>query len=317
MPVAPGRSVAILVEVAARNQLLRSRGLHAARDLRGASMRSAARGGPAASSTTRTKRNTSREARGEPGEGGREGRPRGCRQAASPGRGEPVHHPDRAVGIGQVAGDSGAGGPRLLLRRQPADDPDSHAGRRCRSSRRRHLRRCALVVDVREGDFLSSFPQVFRSLRRMPRLNPLLIFLEASHDGPRAPVQRDAPAASRWRTARSVSEGIRAERAQARRDPRAGRRDRRHLRHDRPRAAAVLHGPRRRETRAGRAGGHAAQLRVQVRRCPWTPTASSTSAACRTRTSCRRCARRPAATGRSCPVHGASEPVTARVHRHG
>ena len=33
MPVAPGRSVANLVEVAARNQLLRSRGHHAARNL--------------------------------------------------------------------------------------------------------------------------------------------------------------------------------------------------------------------------------------------------------------------------------------------
>jgi HPr kinase/phosphorylase len=33
MPVAPGRSVAILVEVAARNQILRSRGHHAARAL--------------------------------------------------------------------------------------------------------------------------------------------------------------------------------------------------------------------------------------------------------------------------------------------
>ena len=33
MPVAPGRNIAILVEVAARNQLLRSRGLNAARDL--------------------------------------------------------------------------------------------------------------------------------------------------------------------------------------------------------------------------------------------------------------------------------------------
>jgi HPr kinase/phosphorylase len=31
MPVAPGRNVAILVEVAARNQLLRSRGHNAAR----------------------------------------------------------------------------------------------------------------------------------------------------------------------------------------------------------------------------------------------------------------------------------------------
>jgi HPr kinase/phosphorylase len=33
MPVAPGRSIAILVEVAARNQLLRARGQHAARSL--------------------------------------------------------------------------------------------------------------------------------------------------------------------------------------------------------------------------------------------------------------------------------------------
>ena len=33
MPVAPGRNVAILVEVAARNQLLRLRGHHSARRL--------------------------------------------------------------------------------------------------------------------------------------------------------------------------------------------------------------------------------------------------------------------------------------------
>ena len=33
MPVAPGRNLSTLVEVAARNQLLRSRGLNAARDL--------------------------------------------------------------------------------------------------------------------------------------------------------------------------------------------------------------------------------------------------------------------------------------------
>ena len=33
MPVAPGRNLAILVEVAARNQLLRSRGINAARGL--------------------------------------------------------------------------------------------------------------------------------------------------------------------------------------------------------------------------------------------------------------------------------------------
>ena len=33
MPVAPGRSVAILVEVAARNQLLKRRGFNAAREI--------------------------------------------------------------------------------------------------------------------------------------------------------------------------------------------------------------------------------------------------------------------------------------------
>ncbi len=33
MPVAPGRNLATLVEVGARNQLLRSRGLNAARNL--------------------------------------------------------------------------------------------------------------------------------------------------------------------------------------------------------------------------------------------------------------------------------------------
>jgi len=51
MPVAPGRSVAILVEVAARNQLLKSRGHHAARALADRleqSLRGSAAGTPAA-----------------------------------------------------------------------------------------------------------------------------------------------------------------------------------------------------------------------------------------------------------------------------
>jgi len=43
------------------------------------------------------------------------------------------------------------------------------------------ITKVAIVVDVREGGFLSSFPKVFENLRRMPRLNPILIFLEASH----------------------------------------------------------------------------------------------------------------------------------------
>ena len=43
------------------------------------------------------------------------------------------------------------------------------------------IEKVAIVVDVREGSFLSSFPKIFRQLRKMPRLNPMLIFLEASH----------------------------------------------------------------------------------------------------------------------------------------
>src|SRR3954451_19813433 len=39
----------------------------------------------------------------------------------------------------------------------------------------------AIVVDVREGNFLSSFPGVFKQLKRMRGLHPVLIFLEASN----------------------------------------------------------------------------------------------------------------------------------------
>jgi HPr kinase/phosphorylase len=45
MPVAPGRSLAILVEVAARNQILRARGRHAARELAARLERALGQGG--------------------------------------------------------------------------------------------------------------------------------------------------------------------------------------------------------------------------------------------------------------------------------
>ena len=70
----------------------------------------------------------------------------------------------------------------------------------------------AIVVDVREGGFLSSFPKVFRRLRAIPRLNPILIFLEANHAAlvrRFSETRRPHPLAP----ARSVSEGIREERA--------------------------------------------------------------------------------------------------------
>jgi len=44
------------------------------------------------------------------------------------------------------------------------------------------IARAAVVVDVREGSFLDEFPRMYRRLRRLEGLDPLLIFLEASDD---------------------------------------------------------------------------------------------------------------------------------------
>lgn len=73
------------------------------------------------------------------------------------------------------------------------------------------LEKVAIVVDVRERNLLSSFPRVFHRLRRMPRLNPVLIFLEASHTAlvrRFSETRRPHPLAA----GRSVIEGIRDER---------------------------------------------------------------------------------------------------------
>lgn len=70
----------------------------------------------------------------------------------------------------------------------------------------------AIVVDVREGGFLSSFAKVFRRLRKMRKLNPVLIFLEASNAAlvrRFSETRRPHPLAQN----RSVTEGIRDERS--------------------------------------------------------------------------------------------------------
>ena len=142
MPVAPGRSVAILVEVAARNQLLRSRGHHAARGSRRPSGAGAARGRAVrpdagrrrrATRTRRTPSEQTRAARGQDRQAGRGEPSQPSRQG-----GTAVHHPHRPVGIGQVAGDPRARGSRVLLRGQPADDADPDAGEAVAAGRRRH-----------------------------------------------------------------------------------------------------------------------------------------------------------------------------------
>jgi len=73
------------------------------------------------------------------------------------------------------------------------------------------LKKVAIVVDVREGAFLSRFPKALRKLRAMRGLNPALIFLEASDD---ALVRRFSETRRPHPLAhdRSVIDGIREER---------------------------------------------------------------------------------------------------------
>lgn len=74
------------------------------------------------------------------------------------------------------------------------------------------LERVAIVVDIRERGFLSEFPKVYRKLRAMPALSPMLIFLEASHSTlvrRFSETRRPHPLAK----GRSVTEGIREERS--------------------------------------------------------------------------------------------------------
>jgi UPF0042 nucleotide-binding protein len=73
------------------------------------------------------------------------------------------------------------------------------------------LDKVAIVVDIREGGFLTRFPRVFRKLRATPRVNPTLIFLEASHS---ALVRRFSETRRPHPLApdRSASEGIQEER---------------------------------------------------------------------------------------------------------
>lgn len=79
------------------------------------------------------------------------------------------------------------------------------------STRSGDIAKVAIVVDVREGNFLSSFPKVFKQLRKMRGLQPVLIFLEANSAAlvrRFSETRRPHPLAP----SRSASEGIREER---------------------------------------------------------------------------------------------------------
>ena len=79
--------------------------------------------------------------------------------------------------------------------------------------KREGISRVAIVVDIREKNFLAEFPKTFKKLRAMKGLNPALIFLEATHDTlvrRFSETRRPHPLAPD----KSAAEGIRAERKQ-------------------------------------------------------------------------------------------------------
>lgn len=74
------------------------------------------------------------------------------------------------------------------------------------------LEKVAIIVDIRERNLLASFPRVFKGLRKIRGLTPMLIFLEASHATlvrRFSETRRPHPLAP----GTSPSEGIREERA--------------------------------------------------------------------------------------------------------
>ena len=155
----------------------------------------------------------------------------------------------------------------------------------------------AIVVDVREGNFLSSFPKIFRRLRKMPRLNPVLIFLEASHA---ALVRRFSETRRPHPLApdRSVSEGIRDERARmnAIRELADEIVDTSDMTvHELRQFFMALS----RGRGAGEAGDHAPQLRLQARRAGRRRPGVRRPVPAEPAFRARRCGGAPAATGRS------------------
>ena len=161
------------------------------------------------------------------------------------------------------------------------------------------IARAAVVVDVREGKLLTEFPAIFRQLQKMPRPQSGADLPRGDGAGAGAAVQRDAPAASAGaRTGRRSRASARSARRCAPirelADDIVDTSDMtvHELRH----ASSASRRP-----RAGHAAGrHHPQLRLQARHPGRLPTCCSTCGSCRTRTSCRRCGRTPAATGTWC-----------------
>ena len=161
MPVAPGRNLAILVEVAARNQLLRARGQHAARDARG----------PCRPPTRRAARGTG---------GGRLGEFGGRTVTARRSESETTARRMRSARLVIVTGLSGSGKSQAIRALEdlgyfcvdnlPIKLLPTLAELTLRPGS--GMSRAAVVIDVREGPQLAHFPRVYAGTARHGRHSP-------------------------------------------------------------------------------------------------------------------------------------------------
>ena len=174
MPVAPGRNLAILVEVAARNQLLRMRGINAAREL-AARLDANLAGGGTSAARARGRANSPYRRRGR--------RTRAGRHGVSKAR-TPTSWSRFIV----VTGLSGSGKSQAIRALEDlgyfcVDNlPVSLLPVMAElSMRQADDHRVAVVMDIREPAFVVGFPRLYRKLRTNRHLQPKLIFLEAGH----------------------------------------------------------------------------------------------------------------------------------------
>ena len=207
MPVAPGRSLAILVEVAARNQMLRARGLNAARDLVARLERALKEGG---------------DVEADPGRGRRARGPRVTMARVKRAKAKRIARPPGARGTRRfviLTGLSGSGKTQAIRALEdlgyfcvdnlPTQLIPTMAELSTREdaapTRSRSSSTCA-----RAGSSRSSRAST-GSCKAQRRVNPTLIFLEASHS---ALVRRFSETRRPHPLApdRSVTEGIAEER---------------------------------------------------------------------------------------------------------
>ena len=199
MPVAPGRNIAILVEVAARNQLLRAaRPSRRARSRRRGSRRRCARRARWPRRRTKTTRTMTRRT---PSDGDRRVKRRrkapsgAARSAAGRTRPAAVHRPDRPVRLGKSQAiraleDLGY----FCVDNLPTTLIPTLAKLSLRAGG--DIEKVAIVVDVREGGLPVVVPEDLRAAAQDAAAQPGADLPRGEPRGAGAALQRDAAAAS-------------------------------------------------------------------------------------------------------------------------